>query len=422
MDPTQGITKRLSFGEVSQHLNATQKLDVEDVIKALHNPSVENYQAYVAPRRARLRAHRIASHRIAALQPPDCSLTPARAARPPPSRRALSLLESGYQQRFELIQTTAKEQSAAVGDADLRRLKRQFSSLKNTFLHYEVKDEFIAAVADGLPNGTEEIQLAQFEEELARNVAALRGLKARNEAATGEIGELIAQIVEVLGGVGRTRDATGAALAALRLEQQRAAAEAAAMPPPPGDGPDEAACHAALAAAAAETRELEARIAASSSEASESEAALVGERQEAGLARDRLDDLRAQDAARGERAAGGERFAQAEAWAEEAAALLGALGGVTLLRCAPDGLVANLATAYPTAAVAGGRVGAVAAGEHRLELRLEGGGVAGATLEPAEVEVGDLVEAAQAGGRGADFVVRACAGAAWWWWSHAAPR
>ena len=44
MDETQGITKRLSFGEVSQHLNATQQLDVQDVIKALKHPSVDNFQ------------------------------------------------------------------------------------------------------------------------------------------------------------------------------------------------------------------------------------------------------------------------------------------------------------------------------------------------------------------------------------------
>jgi hypothetical protein len=45
MEPTQGITKRLSFGEVSQQLNATQVLDVDDVIKALRNPSVDNYMS-----------------------------------------------------------------------------------------------------------------------------------------------------------------------------------------------------------------------------------------------------------------------------------------------------------------------------------------------------------------------------------------
>ena len=42
------------------------------------------------------------------------------------------------------MQETAVEASDAVGEADLRRLKRQFSSLKNTFLHFEVKNEFLA--------------------------------------------------------------------------------------------------------------------------------------------------------------------------------------------------------------------------------------------------------------------------------------
>ena len=44
MDLTQGITKRLSFHEVSQHLSATQQVDVDDVIKALKNPSVSNFE------------------------------------------------------------------------------------------------------------------------------------------------------------------------------------------------------------------------------------------------------------------------------------------------------------------------------------------------------------------------------------------
>ena len=78
----------------------------------------------------------------------------------------------------------------SVGEADLRRMKRQFSSLKNTFLHYEVKDEFIAALADGLPNGTEEIQLQQFEEEAERTIAQLRDWKAKNVDKQGEIASL----------------------------------------------------------------------------------------------------------------------------------------------------------------------------------------------------------------------------------------
>ncbi len=57
--------------------------------------------------------------------------------------RAAQLLQASNQQRLETIESVAREQCDAVGDADLRRLKRQFSSLKNTFLHYEVKQSFI---------------------------------------------------------------------------------------------------------------------------------------------------------------------------------------------------------------------------------------------------------------------------------------
>lgn len=55
----------------------------------------------------------------------------------------MELLCAASQQRLELVESIAREQSEAVGEADLRRLKRQFSSLKNTFLHYEVKQSFI---------------------------------------------------------------------------------------------------------------------------------------------------------------------------------------------------------------------------------------------------------------------------------------
>jgi hypothetical protein len=43
-DITGGLTKRLSFGEVSTYLNATQHVEVEDVIKALKNPSVDGFE------------------------------------------------------------------------------------------------------------------------------------------------------------------------------------------------------------------------------------------------------------------------------------------------------------------------------------------------------------------------------------------
>ena len=57
--------------------------------------------------------------------------------------RALEHLEAANHDRFVKIQEVAKEHAAGGGESDLRRLKRQFSSLKNTFMLYDVKDSFI---------------------------------------------------------------------------------------------------------------------------------------------------------------------------------------------------------------------------------------------------------------------------------------
>ncbi len=41
------------------------------------------------------------------------------------------------------LKTVAREQAAGNGESDLRRMKRQFASLKNTFILYDVKQSFI---------------------------------------------------------------------------------------------------------------------------------------------------------------------------------------------------------------------------------------------------------------------------------------
>jgi len=62
--------------------------------------------------------------------------------------RALEELDSANADRFGRLLDAAREQSAGSGESDLRRLKRQFSTLKNTFLHYDVKEAFIDGADD----------------------------------------------------------------------------------------------------------------------------------------------------------------------------------------------------------------------------------------------------------------------------------
>ena len=141
------------------------------------------------------------------------------------------------------------EQAEAVGEADLRRLKRQFSSLKNTFLHYEVKNEFLAGawknrkrcvraclppppphrrcccrcpaeLLDGRPHGDEGDLLQHFEAEVEQSVQHLRQLKAGNERAAGAIADLVSQIAAAHDAFERRRVTLGGELA--RLQQDAA--------------------------------------------------------------------------------------------------------------------------------------------------------------------------------------------------------
>ena len=57
--------------------------------------------------------------------------------------RALDELDAANYDRFVRIVDVACEQSTGSGESDLRRLRRQFSTLKNTFLHYDVKEAFV---------------------------------------------------------------------------------------------------------------------------------------------------------------------------------------------------------------------------------------------------------------------------------------
>ncbi|KAL4518364.1 hypothetical protein Ndes2437A_g04651 [Nannochloris sp. 'desiccata'] len=385
MDLTQGITKRLSFCEVSQHLNATQRVDVDDVIKALQAPSVPNFQT------------------------------------------ALQLLQDGCNKRFDVIQETAKEQSAGVGEADMRRMKRQFSSLKNTFLHYVVKDEFIAALADGLPNGTEEIQLAQFEEEGNKTIERLRTLKAQNGETQNEINGIIAEITAMLQEIQQINASAASTMARLHEDINAAVAADAAMPPAVPEGINEAECHAALAEEEAQACALEAQIAAQLTQIYELEAVLPIEREATGVARAELTDLEEQRAARSGEASSAQtcsRFASTSAWSEENVSLLQNLGGVKVLsstmntQSARDDngdevtsstLELGLSTAYPTTAVsAGSSLESCSHGTHTLTLTMDSSSliVTGAVLSPPDIDTSDIVDAAVAGARKAEFVVR----------------
>jgi len=257
-------TKRLSFGELSQQLNGRLRVDAREVARVIEEGKGEPgaFAKYVlslslsfAPgghRERGLRTRSLAHH-----PPPPL---------PPSPFRALEVLSQQCAERRDAIEGGAKEQCVSVGEADLRRMKRQFSSLKNTFLHYEVKDEFIAALADGLPNGTEEIQLQQFEEEAERTIAQLRDWKAKNVDKQGEIASLIAEVDSLMADVtGDSKRALGELRGAFEeITAFEATFDDSALDIEPGM--DEEACQRVIEEESRRATELEGRLIASMEE------------------------------------------------------------------------------------------------------------------------------------------------------------
>eukprot|EP00890_Picochlorum_soloecismus_P005651 jgi/Picsp_1/6087/NSC_03441-R1_hypothetical protein CHLNCDRAFT_145144 [Chlorella variabilis] len=352
---TEFVTKRLSFGEMSQQLNEMH-IDSNDVIKALKNPCAANFV------------------------------------------RALNLLKEGCEARSNTVQEAAKEQSVSVGDADLRRLKRQFSSLKNTFLHYEVKDEFIAALADGLPNGTEEIQLAQFEEEANRNIQLLRGWKGRNAEKQEEIILLIDQVDSALQSVATSAAATLDGVLELQQEIDEFEREAGLVPEEAPEGMDEEECKRIIESEAARAGELESMLVTTIDSVSQLELQVPKEQEELEMAKTLLAELKLKGKEQGDKEMAekeSRRFAASSAWALETISLLETLGGVRDAAVKNGTLSMKMESMYPYAPVVGSdalRDLSISV-EHVVELEIcsTSGLVTGGRVIPADVDVDELV-------------------------------
>mmetsp|Transcript_6898 Transcript_6898/g.13737 ORF Transcript_6898/g.13737 Transcript_6898/m.13737 type:complete len:488 (+) Transcript_6898:34-1497(+) len=356
-DPDDGlVTKRLSFGEMSQQLNDMQQINPDEVIQALKNPAADNFA------------------------------------------RALEKMREDCRVRRATIEETAKEQSVSVGEADLRRMKRQFSSLKNTFLHYEVKDEFIAALADGLPNGTEDIQLQQFDEEAERNIALLRDWKAKNAEKQEDIGKLIDELEEMMGKVDEETAKTLDDLVELSKEMRAFDAEMGQMAVDIEPGMDEEECKRVIEEESAKADELEARLLASMTELKSMEGGVPGMRHDLEVARETLEDMKAQHASVGNQNANhkeSRRYSSSSAWATETVEMLQAVSGISNVHITQGNmLTCRLQTVYPVRSVIGVQtLRDFESVEHTIELEMStsNGHVVQGAMAPADVDVADVV-------------------------------
>ena len=308
----------------------------------------------------------------------------------------------------------------------MRRMKRQFSSLKNTFLHYEVKDEFIAALADGLPNGTEEIQLQQFEEEAERTITQLRDWKAKNVAKQEEIASVIDEVDRLMLEVSDESNKTLEELRAVFEEMAEFEAFERETAVDIEPGMDELACQRVIEEESRRATELEARLIASMDELKSLEDKLPGSRHRVDLMREELRSLeeavhaaetekltieeqQKQNTARtmksmaedGRKAAQQRARAKASAWATESMLVLQSISGISEIELHEHVLKLKNEIVYPTKSMSRGEAllaANTATAMHTMELEMDKntGYVVGGRVLPqlagSKDMVGDVVE------------------------------
>jgi len=277
--------------------------------------------------------------------------------------RALAALDAA-DERFARIRSAAEEAAPGAGESDLRRLKRQFTSLKNTFTLYDVKDGFIDGLAEGGPDGGEAARLAEFESQAAEFGAAAKAAKAANGAAADALRGLVDRVCEAHAAFEEERATVARALEELELAREEAEEATATTHVAEVEEQDEeteaattanAPAAAELAAEDQRARELEARIAAAEAEAASLSAAAASEAAEAASLGAEAERMVSEEGGGSSvpssssssilpSATADERLAEAATWCDEAAALMSALSGVRFVDLKPSSSSASLAS------------------------------------------------------------------------------
>ncbi|DBA79147.1 TPA: hypothetical protein ACH3X1_008982 [Trebouxia sp. C0004] len=323
--------------------------------------------------------------------------------------RALEHIDSVTSDRFLKLQDATLQQCHETDESDLNRLRKHFKTLKNTFTVYDLKEGFIDGLLQGLPDGSEEDQLYQFEEEMEKNSMLLRQYKSTNEQAQSEVIKMMEELVQTRQQYTTQRDLCAAQLQELHEEQAQYETEQSQMPPPLQV--DYAAlqveCAAALQAETTVQRGCEVVYASHQANIQELEAdmrsaAVALRTLESQVAS--MEEMRKSEAKESQV---NHRFVEHMQWCDAMVSALEALSGVSVASVNSDRLeirlTARIDPSQPPPPGASSKTF-----EHTLLMQTDSSTstVQHAELQPEDVDIQDIATAAVASQQGASFVVR----------------
>ena len=271
---------------------------------------------------------------------------------PPPHpflpRRTLATAQRDVKLELQRINEQASEAAVGCGESDLRRLKRQFKSMKNTFIQYDVKDSFMEALQQGRPCAEEEQFLVQYTAEVDQFESSLRAQKAQNSALKDDITALVSHLVATESQLHAKQDVLRADLDALQRSIVAARAAHAARNDVSNDennhptsdsvphhdhgkDADEQTLQAALQAEAERARDLERRLAEVAAASRECEHAATAEEANVERLRQQLREVEAVASAEVQVREKEAAHADMDAWLASVLGLVEGISGMELV-------------------------------------------------------------------------------------------
>jgi hypothetical protein len=177
----------------------------------------------------------------------------------------------------------ALEQAETHNQTDLKRYRRKFQTLKNTYINQDVKQRFMQGLdVPDVRADQQQAVLAQLEATLEQQSGSLRELKQQNSALQGQVTDTVKKICAAVEEYKAASTSLAHKIDAALEQYDEHDASKPSMPSPLPAGPGEEECAAQLQREMHDTKELEGRIAAAEAQNADLEEAV---RQEAGKVR-----------------------------------------------------------------------------------------------------------------------------------------
>jgi hypothetical protein len=324
----------------------------------------------------------------------------------------LRAIASEVGEHFIRSNQVALDQAETHNQTDLKRYKRKFQTLKNTYINQDVKQRFIHGLnVPDLRADQQQAILQQLDATLEQQSESLRELKQQNDTLQSQVTDTVKRICSTVEEYQSVSTTLANKIDAALEQHDEHDASKPPMPSPLPAGPMEEECNAQVQQEMSTTKELETKIASIEAQNAdlETSAKLVSsDVQSLQLELQRLEAIASDMAKEADAHA---QYKRSAGWCKNLSSLMATLGSLSLQHVGEDSLSLELVVSVPAGSSGDAHAGAdrpaPKALPHELTFFFQPvtTAIIKGRLAPSSVPIDDIIEAAPAGPAGLRFVV-----------------